>query len=134
LPLPRRLDRSRDLLETAVIGKLLFFTLRGSDGHVSLFRTDGTATGTVRLTPSRIDVLDGIGMSPFAGRLLFAAREPGAQTSQFWSSDGTRAWTSRSSQFNMPRRRDGAIEPRGGNLYLVLNDLGNDLFRIYPNA
>lgn len=77
------------------VGDQAFFTVRyGSSEAVDLWRTDGTAAGTLRLTFNHI-VPDNL--VEFNGRLFFTARFNGVH--EIWSSDGTAAGTAPITKF-----------------------------------
>jgi ELWxxDGT repeat protein len=136
LPLPYRLDRVFDLDAMAAVGKLLYFTLPEAKGNATLFRTDGTPDGTIRVTPITLDVMQDIKMAPYGQHLLFVARAEGSNTNRFWISNGTPRGTNVLTQFTMPLAQEafGSIELRNGNLYLLLGLFDEELYRIYPKA
>ena len=77
------------------VGDQVFFTVRyGSSTAVDLWRTDGTAAGTIRLTFNHITPDN---LVEFNGRLYFIARLNGDY--EDWSSDGTVAGTAPVTKF-----------------------------------
>jgi ELWxxDGT repeat protein len=105
-------------------GKLFFLAQDQVDGDEDLWRTDGTAPGTVRLT----DFNESEGIGSFAGEalpgaalgnlLLFAARD-GEHGIELWHSDGTADGTRLLSDINA---RD-----LGGSDPINLRTLGNSI-------
>jgi len=106
---------------TAAAG-LLFFTVRGPDGTIGLWRTNGAGdtAGTLGLT-SGANVLFGQ-LTPFAGKLLFAVRQGGGVT--LWQSDGTPAGTA--ALFTLPPEVTDLtyLTALGDELYFVATDPG----------
>jgi ELWxxDGT repeat protein len=76
-----------------VLGNLLFFLRKAANDHWTLWRTDGTNGGTLQLTTVAGSVSQGplVGMD---GRLYFGY-DDGVHGYELWSSDGTKANTSR---------------------------------------
>jgi large repetitive protein len=77
------------------VGNYLFFTAdeQGSEGLTTLWRTDGTASGTIELPMSEFSSGDAItGLVNYNGTLLALHLYGSAQT-DFWRSDGTAAGT-----------------------------------------
>jgi ELWxxDGT repeat protein len=68
-------------------GALYFFANDGTHGE-ELFRSDGTATGTVRLTDT-YEVSPGLSLSPSGNLLYFTAKTTSALISDLWVTDGT---------------------------------------------
>jgi ELWxxDGT repeat protein len=93
-PLPLPAAGPAGASQVTAAGGLVYFTLdEGDDAGDDLWRTDGSAAGTVRLAAfpgQRLSALH-----DFGGRLLFlAAALPGERSSfAFWTSDGTAAGT-----------------------------------------
>ncbi len=77
-----------------VLGSTLYFA--GNDGEVNtLFKTDGTAAGTVPVFP-KASTLDQKGFLPFGtagGKLLLTSRNTALDQFELWSTDGTEAGT-----------------------------------------
>ncbi|HEY7213813.1 MAG TPA: ELWxxDGT repeat protein [Thermoanaerobaculia bacterium] len=79
----------------AEAGGLLYFVVEIVDGNGSfeLWRTDGTAAGTVRLLPEgEAQLTPFTGLAALGNRVFFAASD-GASGSELWVSDGTAAGT-----------------------------------------
>jgi ELWxxDGT repeat protein len=102
------------------VGGALYFP--ASDGRLGteLWRSDGTASGTRRVTdlcPGACDS-EPTSLAPLGDRLLFAARPSGAQPTDdgffLYSTDGTRAGT----------RRVGSVELPGGQSATSIQSLG----------
>lgn len=107
----------------AQVGAFTFFTARTSADGRELWRTDGSAAGTLRLT----DLAPGPGEVPIAelrstgSRLLFAVGDP-LLDQELWSSDGTVAGTRGLLRFGGPI----VIAPgarSGSNLVFVRDEL-----------
>jgi len=78
-----------------VIGGLLYFRAdSGSKPGFSLFRTDGTQSGTIELYADAIGAMAQTG----PGQMSFVAAGAGASNTELWSTDGTLAGT----HFYMP--------------------------------
>ena len=73
---------------TAASGQL-FFTARGADGVIALWRSDGTAKGTYRVSPAGVSFVNVTAIHPGPGFLYLCDAGSGAKTG-LWRSDGTR--------------------------------------------
>jgi ELWxxDGT repeat protein len=114
------------------LGGRLVFNLGTADGGFSLWRTDGTADGTVRLTPESVRVTP-IGMAALGSQAFFAATD-GVHDEGLWVTDGTAAGTRMVLEPGLPGLL-GAV-PRDltvfqGRLYFtaVTEQTGRELWR-----
>jgi ELWxxDGT repeat protein len=127
------LEPSQPWRRVAIRGNTLYFTARDRplQGD-ALWRTDGTAAGTSRI--SQRDV------GPFAltrlGRHIFFAAAPGSGSGpgldplpQLWMSDGTKAGTRQVGQILDP----GDLTVLGGRLYFDAQRLGATSQRLYAS-
>src|SRR6185295_4578679 len=73
-----------------VAGRTLFFLAPGKQGDTQLWKSDGTAAGTVPLARARS--LRFFDFSVFGDRLIFVASTP-ARGQELWVSDGTERGT-----------------------------------------
>lgn len=100
------------------VGDQAFFTVRyGSSDAVDLWRTDGTAAGTVRLT---FDHIGPDNIVEFNGRLYFTARLNGAY--EVWSSDGTVAGTApvtKFAEFGLSQHVPSKLTVHGDRVYFA---------------
>ncbi|HEV7508121.1 MAG TPA: ELWxxDGT repeat protein [Thermoanaerobaculia bacterium] len=69
-------------------GQLFFVARRVGELNAALWRSDGTADGTVRLTPPDLQVSALETVRALGGRVLFAATDA-AHGEELWTSDGT---------------------------------------------
>jgi ELWxxDGT repeat protein len=83
-------DRNR-LLGGDEAGRVYFLGLASEDLGYSLWRSDGTEAGTVRLTPDGIEVCGG-DLAAAGGKVYLALGDQ-AHGCEIWSSDGTAAGT-----------------------------------------
>jgi ELWxxDGT repeat protein len=65
-----------------------FFTATTNSGNIELFKTDGTASGTVQLT-SGSQLIDFVNLNSFNGKLFFQAYDSAKSMFDLWTSDGT---------------------------------------------
>jgi ELWxxDGT repeat protein len=105
-----------------VVGDRLYFLKSGSSGS-ELWRTDGTAHGTVQLR----QFSDGPNQAPQAvatagGRLFFLARDAGNE--EVWTSDGTAAGTRQLTSFpgDNPFGSATWLKPEGNRVYFLADD------------
>jgi ELWxxDGT repeat protein len=112
-------------------GKLFFFI------RTELWRTDGTAAGTLRLGSFRTGD-DGYFdyprlLTPAGSRVFFVAEAEGGGGEELWTSDGTAAGTRPVTQFapETPFVPDYTLEAFGGTVYFVADDVthGSDLWQ-----
>jgi ELWxxDGT repeat protein len=108
-----------------VLGNLMFFTASDASGE-ELWRSDGTAAGTYRITditPIRPQYEDIRDLVVAGNRLYFLAIE--AVTGQeLWTSDGSPAGTHRVADIGpgLVFSNFAFLTPVGGNLYFMAND------------
>lgn len=103
------------------VGGLLYFTVTGSPGQWTLWRTDGTAAGTRQITTA--------GLSPsnlmnFNGTLIFEAAVGNRQ--QLWRSDGTDAGTAPFT--NLPVSSAATQNEYSDEMLAVAAIVGNTLY------
>ncbi len=80
---------------SAEAGGLLYFVVKTSDGpgSIELWRTDGTAAGTVRLLPEgEAQLSPYVGLAALGNQVFFAASD-GIHGDELWKTDGTAAGT-----------------------------------------
>jgi len=72
------------------VNGIVFFSTWSNPGGYQLFKTDGTAAGTVQLKSLSVGGASGMLRDPVnvAGRLFFSATDPAGKR-ELWSSDGT---------------------------------------------
>ena len=90
-------------------GGLGFFTAQQTNGDTALFRTDGTASGTLTLKSGFLPQGSPASLVDFGGALYFSAADI-AGKSGLWRSDGTVAGTELVKQID-PALPDGSIAP-----------------------
>ena len=103
-----------------VAGGLAFFVLdRGPDGNAEIWRTDGTASGTLQLASFQDKRLSEL--REFGGKLLFLASSTTGERPlhAFWASDGTPAGTVK--RFDLPADTVtvGGVEVLGPDLFFI---------------
>jgi ELWxxDGT repeat protein len=79
------------VVASAEAGGELFLLLRAADG-LSLWRTDGTAAGTIELLGPEAGLWDGSGLYAAGGRVFFTAYD-GGFVQRLWATDGSVAGT-----------------------------------------
>lgn len=123
------------ILAAAEAGGRLFFVLSPIDGETSLWRTDGTPEGTLRLTPEGVRALP---YPPVAlGNEVFFTAADDLHGHQLWKTDGSAAGTRILVELRPdPSFGDGGSEPAEltvfqGKLYFtaLVGTLGRELWR-----
>jgi ELWxxDGT repeat protein len=128
---------------TAFAGGLLFFAYTGNGAQRGLFRTDGTATGTVLLQPvaplfagttSQQPQPEPVpaGFAQLGGALLFAAADA-AHGTELWKTDGTADGTVLVADIapGTASSNPTSLAAAGGLVYFAANDLvhGSELWQ-----
>jgi ELWxxDGT repeat protein len=95
----------------AVVGPEFYFSVRDSPSANGLWRSDGTAAGTRRITEASVTFSDRLEFTRAGGAVYFLARQP-SDGNVLWRSDGTAAGTA-----PVPRPADGfqglGSDPKG---------------------
>lgn len=119
-------------LQTAVVDDQMLFTIAGGADMIELWRTDGSADGTVRLVAPGLPSLGALGAG--AGRAFFGG-PANEQDAELWTSDGTSAGTRLVTDLISDHATTASSYPRelvvaGGRLYFtaVNSDLGPQLW------
>jgi ELWxxDGT repeat protein len=131
---------SSDIHESFVTDDFLYFTegLGENDGDTSvLYRTDGTAENTLRLTPAS-SIVRIASFVPWGSRTLFAVRPSAESQWQWWTTNGMRSGTYQS-KLSLPDPQYGvAAHMIGSNVYLAVSQADDltfpqrdDLWRLY---
>ncbi|MGC1272443.1 MAG: ELWxxDGT repeat protein [Planctomycetaceae bacterium] len=84
---------SSDPQEFTTVGSTVFFTAQIAQGGRQLWKTDGTAGGTVQITNAASGWFDPRGLTSVGSTLYFTANGSQSQQKELWSSDGTTAGT-----------------------------------------
>ena len=106
---------------TAIVNGTLLFTARDGTSGLELWKTDGTTTGTVRLT----DINPGAGdaaprpLGVLAGVVLFSADDPGSRGKELWRTTRTK------SDFDGEGRADVVVYRPGSGQWWIDRSLGN---------
>lgn len=114
------IDPALDYANFTAAGGTLFFTqtngAAGSTTQFTLFKSDGTAAGTVPImsfNKSATQEFDNLGMVAANGKLIFTTADPTAGT-DFWASDGTAAGTLILGHYNPP-----FLAPAGNEVFFT---------------
>ena len=128
---------TQEIVDHAVVGGILYFVANDGTHGRELWRTDGTAGGTVRLTDVPTLPFDAPGcLTELAGLLLFCAND-GVSGLEVWRSDGTTVGTVRVTDidpglgFGVPLAYPGEFYRAGSHVYFTgyTRALGFELWR-----
>jgi ELWxxDGT repeat protein len=85
---------AQTIYDLTAVGNTLFFIATDGRHDFQLWKSDGTATGTARVTDANgVPSLDITSMTAMSGTLYFAAYDPVNNSDELWKSDGTAAGT-----------------------------------------
>lgn len=99
-------------------GGLSYYALNPEDGAAAeLWRTDGTAPGTIRLASFPGETL--AELHDFAGKLLFVVSELEVPEASFWTSDGTLAGTAKLTSLQPGLQQIGSVTIFGQEVYFA---------------
>jgi ELWxxDGT repeat protein len=112
---------------TAASGQLVF-TARGADGVTALWRSDGTAQGSYRISPAGTSFLNLQAIYPGPG-FLYLCDGGAAGNFGLWRSDGSEAGTFLLAPLNcfdmyFEREPQGAVLPNGDLLFSAAGEAG----------
>jgi ELWxxDGT repeat protein len=107
-----------DLALLARVGGLLLFRVHDTRTGTEMWRTDGTPRGTLRVAALE----QGVGLTPFKGRIYFAKHTQ--HEAELWTSDGTAAGTRRFADLRFGDRSasPAQLTDVAGRLYFAADD------------
>ena len=107
------------IVEAVGVGGMLYFTTNSLSGIGELWKSDGTAAGTLRIRGASAARLTSVAELTPIGNVLYFAGAANSGARELWRTDGTRAGT---------RRVRDAITPNGGMDPTELTRVGRTLF------